>query len=463
MDPSRFTTMGGRRLSWTPMFRPIILLLAVAGALITSIALFRAIVQRRARLRRRMLPKSATPPDRASPEADEDWSAGLDAIVLAATEPATDARSADRGPRHAPRSAGRQSNSDAPIARLHESGAVLAAAAFEEVCHRWSASVGIRTEVVLDADQLDPDAGYQLMWILQEALRNIAAHATATNVTVTLRAQVDVELHVADDGTGFSVPGLDALANSGRLGLAAMTDRVQALGGELEVRSAPGAGTRIIARLPATAAVSALSAPQPSTRRIAALATACATLLVLAVVVGWPASGGPVAGDNAAAVQPAVDPEPSSSAGSGARSAPSPSERPSTSEPTTSESPSPSPDPAKTSASSMSKPLAAGCTVAYSLRSQIGQTFAADLRLTNGGSKAPSGWALRFRFPDGQKLTGSSSGTTATQHGPNVIIGGTGQNVTLAAGETITITIQGTWSRTNDAPSSFTLDGVACG
>ena len=76
--------------------------------------------------------------------------------------------------------------------------------------------------------------------ILQEGLRNVARHAEAQQVTVRLRAH---EIRIADDGRGF-----DAATATPGLGLASMEERVRLLGGQWTLRTAPGAGTEIVAR-----------------------------------------------------------------------------------------------------------------------------------------------------------------------------------------------------------------------
>jgi PAS domain S-box-containing protein len=81
-------------------------------------------------------------------------------------------------------------------------------------------------------------------YLVSEALTNAAKYAEATAVSVTVRRDGDALVtEVADDGRG----GADVAAGSGLRGLA---DRVEALGGRLEIDSPPGAGTRITARLP---------------------------------------------------------------------------------------------------------------------------------------------------------------------------------------------------------------------
>jgi signal transduction histidine kinase len=78
-----------------------------------------------------------------------------------------------------------------------------------------------------------------------EALQNMAKYANATSATITLANPDGVlAFEVADDGAGFD-PG-DARGS----GLTNMRDRLEALGGTLEVSSSPGAGTRISGRIP---------------------------------------------------------------------------------------------------------------------------------------------------------------------------------------------------------------------
>ena len=84
--------------------------------------------------------------------------------------------------------------------------------------------------------------------VAQEDLRNIAAHARAQNVTVSLE-QLDghCTMFVTDDGCGF-----DTTAPSRRsgLGLVSLRERVHMLGGDFVVTATPQAGTRIAVSLP---------------------------------------------------------------------------------------------------------------------------------------------------------------------------------------------------------------------
>jgi PAS domain S-box-containing protein len=88
--------------------------------------------------------------------------------------------------------------------------------------------------------------------VVQEALTNVVRHADARCVRVELR-QSDDRLHVSirDDGVGFDVDAARHSAASGdNLGLISMSERVLLAGGDIDIRSAPEAGTQILASFP---------------------------------------------------------------------------------------------------------------------------------------------------------------------------------------------------------------------
>jgi signal transduction histidine kinase len=81
-------------------------------------------------------------------------------------------------------------------------------------------------------------------YVVSEALTNILKHSDATSASVSVaRRGTQIVVEVADDGGG----GADGVAGSGLRGL---TDRIEALGGRLEVSSPPGAGTTLRAEIP---------------------------------------------------------------------------------------------------------------------------------------------------------------------------------------------------------------------
>ena len=98
----------------------------------------------------------------------------------------------------------------------------------------------------LSAGVIPGRASVELLRILQEALANVRRHSAARSVEVRLwRDDEAVLLEVADDGRGFD-PGT---ASAG-VGLSAMRERVEELGGEIEVSSRPGDGTKVAVRVP---------------------------------------------------------------------------------------------------------------------------------------------------------------------------------------------------------------------
>ncbi|HTQ57315.1 MAG TPA: sensor histidine kinase [Bryobacteraceae bacterium] len=85
--------------------------------------------------------------------------------------------------------------------------------------------------------------------VVQECYQNIAKHAQASHVNLSLRATDKlVELNIEDDGVGFDVDS--AVAQPKSFGLKGMRERVALLGGRLVIRSSPGKGAAIAMRLP---------------------------------------------------------------------------------------------------------------------------------------------------------------------------------------------------------------------
>ncbi len=122
-------------------------------------------------------------------------------------------------------------------------------AAIERIVAAWSEANGVLASCVIDAlPPLTPDAEVVFLRATQEALSNVARHAGASKVAVTLHA-VDgvVLLGVEDDGRGFA--NADGVA-SGRMGLAGMRERVRPFGGHVMIDSAIGSGTSVTIALP---------------------------------------------------------------------------------------------------------------------------------------------------------------------------------------------------------------------
>ncbi len=126
--------------------------------------------------------------------------------------------------------------------------------ALAEVVDRWSGDSGVPARLVTtgDARPLLPELEITLLRTAQEALTNVAKHANASRVGLTLSYMEDlVTLDVRDDGAGFDPTQVRPDRTDGGFGLSAMRERVSRVAGTLAVESEPGAGTAISACVPA--------------------------------------------------------------------------------------------------------------------------------------------------------------------------------------------------------------------
>ncbi len=107
-------------------------------------------------------------------------------------------------------------------------------------------------ETVGTERRLPPELEMALFRVAQEAMSNIARHAQAENVSLTLEFEDDVvAVDVEDDGQGFDVEATLARGKDGSpFGLMGMRERVDLLGGSLVVESRPGEGTSVRVRVP---------------------------------------------------------------------------------------------------------------------------------------------------------------------------------------------------------------------
>lgn len=128
---------------------------------------------------------------------------------------------------------------------LHTAG--LAAAVQDLVAPLVGA--GVRVDVDVSGDEGASGAAVALVWRLaQESVRNVARHARATRMSLTVRREDDhLVLEVVDDGVGFD-PG--ATPADAHFGLRAAESLVREHRGTMEVESAPGSGTIVRAEVP---------------------------------------------------------------------------------------------------------------------------------------------------------------------------------------------------------------------
>ena len=101
-----------------------------------------------------------------------------------------------------------------------------------------------------DAARLPPDVETVLYRVIQEAVTNTMKHATASHVKVAVMVgPADVTAVVTDDGIGFEMAN-GRIIPQNSLGLLGMQERVRLVGGMFDVRSTPGRGTTVTARIP---------------------------------------------------------------------------------------------------------------------------------------------------------------------------------------------------------------------
>jgi O-glycosyl hydrolase len=102
------------------------------------------------------------------------------------------------------------------------------------------------------------------------------------------------------------------------------------------------------------------------------------------------------------------------------------------------------------------------CHVAYTTTSQWPGGFTASVVINNTGTSAISSWTLGFTFPGDQQITSSWNTATNSQSGEAVTLTNASYNGSIAAGSSVTIGFQGTWTNSDTAPTSFTINGITC-
>lgn len=117
--------------------------------------------------------------------------------------------------------------------------------------HLETAGIALEMRLPRLQERLSPEVETAVFRIAQEAMNNVARHACARRAVVTLeRRNGNLVLEVEDDGRGFEPAALKPGDQRGGLGLTGMRERASLLGGTLELRSRPGAGTLVRATIP---------------------------------------------------------------------------------------------------------------------------------------------------------------------------------------------------------------------
>ncbi len=115
--------------------------------------------------------------------------------------------------------------------------------------HNVSVDVSVRPRT-----EPDPEIAAALYRCAREGLANVAKHAHAQHVTLTVVGDADtISLWLHDDGVGL--PPEEDRRRDGHIGLQLMRDAAADLGGRFDLTSSPGAGTTLAVRLPAASVV----------------------------------------------------------------------------------------------------------------------------------------------------------------------------------------------------------------
>ena len=136
-------------------------------------------------------------------------------------------------------------------AALDQLGADAAIEAWADRLRRSGLEIDVSVDLAYEkgrnSERLLPEIETALYRIVQEALTNATKHGSARRAVVEV-AEDERHVHVTvrDDGSGF-----DPASRTEGFGLLGMRERVELLDGALAVESAPGAGTKISAHLPA--------------------------------------------------------------------------------------------------------------------------------------------------------------------------------------------------------------------
>jgi two-component system NarL family sensor kinase len=122
------------------------------------------------------------------------------------------------------------------------------AAALTQLAHKFETRGGVPIQMQIDLPpQLDPLVETVIFRVAQEALANIIQHAGARQIQISLAAQAaGISLEISDDGQGFEPePARRQAEARGHIGLASLVERVEGVGGQVNLTSAPQQGTRV--------------------------------------------------------------------------------------------------------------------------------------------------------------------------------------------------------------------------
>ena len=129
----------------------------------------------------------------------------------------------------------------------------LEAALREEAKSACNRAALVSCEVTSELEgRLDPVVETALFRVAQQALANVVDHAAATHALVAIECSQNGVILRVSDGCGFDPDHVQVIGDIAHVGLIAMRERVEALGGRFRVTTEPGGGTVVEARLPLT-------------------------------------------------------------------------------------------------------------------------------------------------------------------------------------------------------------------
>jgi PAS domain S-box-containing protein len=127
-------------------------------------------------------------------------------------------------------------------------------AAIEALANRLMAnnSVRIHCDIQDEFKSINPDVKVMLYQIVQELLNNVVKHSSAQNAHIRIdKEDGNFQVKVTDDGMGFDPHTLGVPTIEGGFGLYSIQERLTAVDGSLRIVSTPGAGTVVLAAMPA--------------------------------------------------------------------------------------------------------------------------------------------------------------------------------------------------------------------
>ncbi len=111
------------------------------------------------------------------------------------------------------------------------------------------------------ANFFDPDSRRLIYRLVQEALNNVRRHSGATSLFVEIKIKKEfVSIQIRDNGKGFNLQDtLGEAVNKRGIGLSAMTERANMLGGKVDIGSQPGGGTTVLITIPIMKKIASLT------------------------------------------------------------------------------------------------------------------------------------------------------------------------------------------------------------